>query len=51
MRFCSNARAATPTAAAELVTEGASKLNEYFFSLKNALLKEIKSLIQKKMRI
>lgn len=46
--FVANARAATPTAAAELVTEGASKLNEYFFSLKNALLKEIKSLIQKK---
>ena len=46
--FVANARAATPTAAAELVTEGASKLNEYFLSLKNALLKEIKSLIQKK---
>tara|TARA_B100001939_G_C16934469_1_gene615403 strand:- start:1115 stop:2464 length:1350 start_codon:yes stop_codon:yes gene_type:complete len=46
--FVANARAATPTAAAELVTEGASKLNEYFLSLKNALSKEIKSLIQNK---
>lgn len=46
--FVANARAATPTAAAELVTEGASKLNEYFLSLKNALLKEMKSLILKK---
>ena len=28
--FVANVRAATPTAAAEIVSEGASKLNEYF---------------------
>ena len=39
--FIANIRAATPTAAAEIVSEGASKLNEYFKFLKQSLIKEI----------
>ena len=36
--FVANIRAATPTAAAEIVSEGASKLNEYFQFLNQSLL-------------
>ena len=39
--FIANIRAATPTAAAEIVSEGASKLNEYFKFLKQSLIKEM----------
>ena len=43
--FVSNLRAATPTAAAEIVSEGASKLNEYFLHLKDRLLRETSNLV------
>tara|TARA_B100000927_G_scaffold11701_1_gene9264 strand:+ start:272 stop:1627 length:1356 start_codon:yes stop_codon:yes gene_type:complete len=43
--FVSNLRAATPTAAAEIVSEGASKLNDYFIHLKERLLKETSNLV------
>ena len=43
--FVANVRAATPTAAAEIVSEGASKLNEYFQFLNQSLTKEIKQKI------
>ena len=43
--FVANTRAATPTAAAELVTEGASKLNDYFSYLQDSLSRETKQLI------
>ena len=39
--FVANIRAATPTAAAEIVSEGASKLNEYFQFLNQSLIKEV----------
>ena len=42
-----NTRAATPTAAAELVTEGASKLSDYFSYLQDSLLREAKQVIGK----
>ena len=45
--FVANTRAATPTAAAELVTEGASKLSDYFSYLQDSLLRETKQLIGK----
>lgn len=45
--FVANARAATPTAAAELVTEGASKLSDYFSYLQDSLLRETKQVIGK----
>ena len=45
--FVANTRAATPTAAAELVTEGASKLNDYFSYLQDSLLRETKQVIEK----
>ena len=45
--FVANTRAATPTAAAELVTEGASKLSDYFSYLQDSLLKEAKQVIGK----
>ena len=41
--FVSNLRAATPTAAAEIVSEGASNLKDYLAFLKERLLKEIKN--------
>ena len=41
--FVSNLRAATPTAAAEIVSEGASNLKDYLNYLKEKLLKELKS--------
>ena len=43
--FVSNLRAATPTAAAEIVSEGASKLNDYFLHLKDRLLRETSNLV------
>ena len=43
--FIANIRAATPTAAAEIVSEGASKLNEYFKFLNQSLIKEVKQKI------
>ena len=43
--FIANVRAATPTAAAEIVSEGASKLNEYFKFLNQSLIKEVKQKI------
>ena len=43
--FVANVRAATPTAAAEIVSEGASKLNEYFQFLNQSLTKEVKQKI------
>ena len=43
--FIANVRAATPTAAAEIVSEGASKLNEYFQFLNQSLTKEVKQKI------
>ena len=43
--FVANTRAATPTAAAELVTEGASKLSDYFSYLQDSLLRETKQVI------
>ena len=45
--FVANARAATPTAAAELVTEGAYKLSDYFSYLQDSLLRETKQVIGK----
>ena len=45
--FVANTRAATPTAAAELVTEGASKLSDYFSYLQDSLLRETKQVIDK----
>lgn len=45
--FVANTRAATPTAAAELVTEGASKLSDYFMYLQDSLLRETKQVINK----
>mgnify|MGYP001229277924 FL=1 len=45
--FVANARAATPTAAAELLTEGASKLSDYFSYLQDSLLRETKQVIGK----
>ena len=45
--FVANARAATPTAAAELLTEGASKLSDYFSSLPDSLVRETKQVIGK----
>ena len=45
--FVANTRAATPTAAAELVTEGASKLSDYFSYLQDSLLRETKQVIGK----
>ena len=45
--FVANTRAATPTAAAELVTEGASKLSDYFMYLQDSLLRETKQAINK----
>ena len=39
--FVANIRAATPTAAAEIVSEGASKLSEYFQFLNQSLIKEV----------
>ena len=44
--FVANTRAATPTAAAEIITEGASKLNDYFLYLKERLQKESTSYIR-----
>ena len=41
--FVSNLRAATPTAAAEIVSEGASNLKDYLAILRERLLKEIKN--------
>ena len=41
--FVSNLRAATPTAAAEIISEGASKLSNYFLLLKDKLLKDTNS--------
>ena len=43
--FVSNLRAATPTAAAEIVSEGASNLRENLAFLKEKLSKEIKSYV------
>ena len=43
--FVSNLRAATPTAAAEIVSEGASNLNDYFLHLKDRLLRETSNLV------
>ena len=43
--FIANVRAATPTAAAEIVSEGASKLNEYFQFLNQSLKKEVRQKI------
>lgn len=43
--FVSNLRAATPTAAAEIISEGASKLNDYFLHLKDRLLRETGNLV------
>ena len=43
--FVANVRAATPTAAAEIVSEGASKLNEYFQFLNQSLTKEVRQKI------
>ena len=43
--FIANVRAATPTAAAEIVSEGASKLNEYFQFLNQSLSKEVRQKI------
>ena len=45
--FVANTRAATPTAAAELATEGASKLSDYFSFLQDSLLRETKQIIDK----
>jgi len=45
--FVANTRAATPTAAAELVTEGANKLSNYFSYLLDSLLRETKQVINK----
>lgn len=45
--FVANTRAATPTAAAELITEGASKLSDYFSYLQDSLLREAKQVIDK----
>ena len=45
--FVANTRAATPTAAAELITEGASKLSDYFLYLQDSLLRETKQVIGK----
>ena len=45
--FVANARAATPTAAAELLTEGASKLSDYFSYLQDSLMRETKQVIGK----
>ena len=45
--FVANTRAATPTAAAELVTEGASKLSDYFSYLQDSLLRETIQIINK----
>ena len=39
--FVANTRAATPTAAAEIISEGASKLNDYFLHLRERLQKEV----------
>ena len=39
--FVANIRAATPTAAAEIVSEGASKLSEHFQFLNQSLIKEV----------
>ena len=44
--FVANTRAATPTAAAEIITEGASKLNDYFLYLKERLQKESTSYLR-----
>ena len=41
--FVSNLRAATPTAAAEIVSEGASNLKDFLAFLKERLVKEIKN--------
>ncbi len=43
--FIANIRAATPTAAAEIVSEGSSKLHENFEFLKQSLIKEVKQKI------
>ena len=43
--FVSNLRAATPTAAAEIVSEGASKLNDYFLHLNDRLLRATGNLV------
>ncbi|MBT10359.1 MAG: exodeoxyribonuclease VII large subunit [Gammaproteobacteria bacterium] len=43
--FIANIRAATPTAAAEIVSEGSSKLHENFEFLKQSLTKEVKQKI------
>ena len=43
--FVSNLRAATPTAAAEIISEGASKLSNYFLLLKDKLLKDTNNLL------
>ena len=43
--FVSNLRAATPTAAAEIVSEGASNLKDYLAFVKERLLKEVKNSI------
>ena len=43
--FVSNLRAATPTAAAEIVSEGASNLKDYLAFLQERLSKEVKSSI------
>jgi exodeoxyribonuclease VII large subunit len=41
--FVSNLRAATPTAAAEIASEGASNLKDYLISLNDELIREIKN--------
>ena len=41
--FVSNLRAATPTAAAEIASEGASNLKDYLISLSDELIREIKN--------
>ena len=41
--FVSNLRAATPTAAAEIVSEGASNLRDFLTYLKERLVKEVKN--------
>ena len=41
--FVSNLRAATPTAAAEIVSEGASNLRDFLAYLKERLVKEVKN--------
>ena len=45
--FVANSRAATPTAAAELATEGASKLSDYFSFLQDSLLRDTKQVLEK----